>query len=51
MNAHDENPASMEELKSRVEDLFLRVCGDPDDTETAAAADSALHELDQMLAG
>lgn len=51
MSERYESTASVADVKSRVEELFLRVCADPDDRETAAAADSALHELDRLLAG
>lgn len=49
MDTHPEiDPADA--LKLRVEELFLAVCADPDDTESATAAAQALRELDQLLA-
>jgi hypothetical protein len=47
MDEDNEIPMTAQELRLRVEDLFLRVCANPDDAETAAAADRALLRLDQ----
>jgi hypothetical protein len=41
---------SLEEAQNRVVELFIALCGAPDDESAAGAADEALHLLDALLA-
>jgi hypothetical protein len=41
--------ASAEELQARLVDLFVRLCGDPDDLVVAVESDLALDGLDAVL--
>ncbi|MFD8996262.1 hypothetical protein [Streptomyces abikoensis] len=43
-------PTALETAQQRTADLFVQLCGDPDNAATAAAADEALHRLDELLA-
>ncbi|MFI9206036.1 ABC transporter ATP-binding protein [Streptomyces sp. NPDC053048] len=43
-------PSTLEAAQQRTAELFVQLCGDPDNKEIAAAADKALHQLDELLA-
>jgi hypothetical protein len=51
MMADDDIPARVAERQQTIVELFTDLCADPDDRETAAGLDQALHELDALLAG
>ncbi|MET9646245.1 ABC transporter ATP-binding protein [Streptomyces syringium] len=43
-------PSVLESAQQRTAELFVQLCGDPDSKAVAAAADEALHKLDDLLA-
>lgn len=45
----DDTVEALSTVQKRLFELFIRLCGDPDDSITAAQADQTLHELDYML--
>lgn len=51
MHAQDQATVPLDDLKQRVEELFLQVCADPDDKEAADSADRVLRQLDQLMSG
>jgi hypothetical protein len=42
-------PETEARLQQRLVELFVRLCGDPDDAATAAEVDRTLDELDGLL--
>jgi hypothetical protein len=46
----DASQASREAVQERMAELFVQLCGDPDDAAVADAADELLYQLDKLLA-